>query len=341
MATNMLESGQGLETAVLLLVFNRPDTTARVFDAIRAARPRKLYIAADGPRGSVSTDRERVQAVRDLVIRIDWPCELKTLFRSDNLGCKRAVIGAINWFFELEPEGIILEDDCLPHPQFFQYCQEMLQRYRSDERVAVVSGTSLCAPADNPAVTPGDYYFSRHFSLWGWACWRRVWKDYEPEIRDFSTTGQQILQSFPRRYSRHLDALFRREVCAKDAGNWDYHLVYCVWKTGRAAIVPKIRLIQNIGFTAEATHTKWFDQAVLDKHYSMDDRERLTFPLKAPSHFMRDAAYEEHAERAIVGLSRLDRRIVRYLRGRLAVILNHWQQTKANDRQLLAERSRG
>jgi len=119
---------------VLFLIFNRPDTTTRVFEAIRAARPERLYVAADGPRMTREGEAERCAEARRIATAVDWPCEVKTLFRETNLGCRAAVSGAITWFFEHEEEGIILEDDCLPDPSFFPYCTELLAHYRDTGR---------------------------------------------------------------------------------------------------------------------------------------------------------------------------------------------------------------
>ena len=125
-----------LDAPVLFLVFNRPDVTMRVFEAIRHARPRRLYVAADGPRAGISSETGKCEQTRQIATQVDWDCEVKTLFRSENLGCRVAVSSAIDWFFENEPEGIILEDDCLPHPTFFHFCQELLERYQHDQRIA-------------------------------------------------------------------------------------------------------------------------------------------------------------------------------------------------------------
>src|SRR5262245_56278428 len=132
------------EVPVLFLVFNRPDTTARVMEAIRAARPERLYVAADGPReNNAGEAEERCAEVRQLATRVNWPCEVRTLFREHNLGCRKAVSSAITWFFEQEPEGIILEDDCLPSQSFFPFCAELLARFRDDERIMFITGCNF------------------------------------------------------------------------------------------------------------------------------------------------------------------------------------------------------
>ena len=154
-----------LNTAVLFLIFNRLDTTKQVFEAIRQAKPPRLYIAADGARSSREGEAEKVQAVREYIIQnIDWECEVKTLFREQNLGCKYAVSGAIDWFFENEEMGIILEDDCLPSQSFFWFCEELLERYKDDMRVWHIGGSNF---QNGIKRGDGDYYFSKYNTFFG------------------------------------------------------------------------------------------------------------------------------------------------------------------------------
>jgi len=163
-------------TAVLFVVFNRLNTTKQVFAAIRKAKPYRLYVAADGPRVAKSGEVAKVKAVRDYVREnIDWDCEVKTLFRENNLGCKYAVSSAVDWFFENEEMGIILEDDCLPHPDFFDFCAKLLECHVHDDRVSVVTGNNF----QNGIKRGGfAYYFSKYSHCWGWASWRRAWQQY-------------------------------------------------------------------------------------------------------------------------------------------------------------------
>jgi hypothetical protein len=159
-----------LNTAVLFLVFNRLDTTKQVFEAIRQAEPPRLYVAADGARANKEGEADKAQAVRDYIMQnIDWEYEVKTLFQEENLGCKYAVSGAIDWFFENEEMGIILEDDCLPSQSFFWYCEELLKKYKDNTRVWHIGGT-------NTEIISKDilssFYFSQLNNIWGWATWK-------------------------------------------------------------------------------------------------------------------------------------------------------------------------
>jgi hypothetical protein len=243
-----------MRSAVLFLVFNRADTTARVFDAIRQARPPRLYVAADGPRASRPGEADRCEAVRRLATAIDWPCELMTLCRTENLGCKRAVSSGISWFFDHEPEGIILEDDCVPDPSFFPYCDELLERYRDDARVMSICGDNFvsCAWA-----APASYYFSSYVPVWGWASWRRAWASYDVEMTAYKQDGQRILADIfadrPRART-HWKGLLDK-VAAGQVDTWDYQWLLACWMRGGLCCTPSVNLITNIGFGKDATHT--------------------------------------------------------------------------------------
>lgn len=170
-----------LHTPVLFLVYKRPDTTRQVFEAIRQAKPPRLYIAADGPKKDLPEEAEKVKQVRDIVLSgVDWDCEVETLFRDENLGCKYGVSGGIDWFFENEEEGIILEDDTLPSQSFFWFCQELLERYKDDKRIMAISGDNFQNGIKRGACS---YYFSRYNHIWGWASWRRAWGYYSVNMK--------------------------------------------------------------------------------------------------------------------------------------------------------------
>lgn len=243
-----------LQTAVLFLVFNRPDTTAQVFEAIRQAKPPRLYVAADGPRANREGEAERVTRVREIATTVDWPCEVKTLFREENLGCKYAVSEGITWFFEHEEQGIILEDDCLPHPDFFCFCEILLDRYAEDERVSVITGNNF---QDGQKRGEGAYYFSRHNHVWGWASWRRAWRKADMKIKFWPEMKLSLawLAAMPdkveRKYWENIfDQVYRAEI-----GTWDYPWTASVWYHGGLTATPNVNLVSNIGFGPDSTHT--------------------------------------------------------------------------------------
>lgn len=233
---------------VLLVAFNRPDTTAKVFAAIRAARPARFFFACDGPRPGKPGEAERVEEVRRIAAQVDWPCDFQTRFLTENLGCGRGVSSAIEWFLGEAGEGIILEDDCLPTPAFFPYAAIMLERYRHDERVGVISGTNMA-----PEVSlPSDHAFSRITACWGWATWRRTWEGFRltPAMvrRDEPWVG-----SFGGRFFRVIENSFRR-IHAGDTHTWDYQLLVQMLRAGQLTVIPRRNLILNIGFGGSGTH---------------------------------------------------------------------------------------
>lgn len=236
-----------MNTPVLFLVFNRPEPTRKVFEAIRKARPAQLYIAADGAREGKEGEALRCAEVRKIVSEIDWPCEVKTLFREQNLGCGKSVSGAISWFFEQVEYGIILEDDCLPEASFFTFCDNLLPYYKDNEKIMQINGHNFDF---NSATPQTSYYFSRYPIIWGWATWRRAWKQYDYLLSDYET-HKAIVGINP-----FWKSVFDRVYADVSAVNtWDYQWVYTVWKKGGICISPRYTLVQNIGFGEYATHT--------------------------------------------------------------------------------------
>ncbi len=241
-----------MDTPILLLIFNRPHQTLRILESIRQQQPARLFIAADGPRQHKDGEAALCQQTRDLVLRqIDWPCEVHTLFRQHNLGCATAVSAAIDWFFSQVEEGIILEDDCMPDPSFYNFCTTLLDRYRHDTRMMHIGGSNYQA-----GVKRGDasYYFSRYAHIWGWATWKRAWELYDFTLlryRGASTEG------VPAAFSRDLKAFYEQKM-----DTWDTQWFLSVLFNKGFAITPNTNIIRNIGYGKEATHTKskpaWF-----------------------------------------------------------------------------------
>ncbi|MGA2477753.1 MAG: nucleotide-diphospho-sugar transferase [Spirochaetia bacterium] len=243
------------DTPVLFLVFNRPETTREVLVRIRSAAPRRLYIAADGPRPANSRDAERCAEVLALFERgVDWPCKTEWLKRDTNLGCRRAVSSALTWFFENEEEGIILEDDCLPAEGFFPFCSDLLQRYRGENRIGHIGGFNC---QFGRIRGEASYYFSRYFHVWGWATWRRAWQGYDPQMASFpqfiadGTLDRLFHRKTLREYWRDNFAV----TFSGRLDTWDYQWVFHNFRNDRLAIVPNFNMITNIGFGQDATHT--------------------------------------------------------------------------------------
>ncbi|MBY5267709.1 glycosyltransferase family 2 protein [Spiribacter salinus] len=242
------------QTAVLFLVFNRPDTTAQVFEAIRQAKPPRLYVSADSPREGRAGEAERVAKVREIATAVDWPCELRTLFREENLGCKYAVSNAITWFFEQEEQGVILEDDCLPHPDFFTFCETLLNRYVADERVSVITGNNF---QQGQHRGEASYYFSKYNHCWGWASWRRAWQHYQGDLPfwpTWSASGAWARHTPDKVERRYWEKIFDR-VRAGQIDSWAYPWTASVWCHGGLTATPNVNLVSNIGFGEDSTHT--------------------------------------------------------------------------------------
>jgi hypothetical protein len=243
-----------LKTPILFIIFNRPETTRVVFEAIRQAKPPKLFIAADGPRENKIGEKEKCDEVRKIVDKVDWECEVKTLFREKNLGCGKAPSEAITWFFENVEEGIILEDDCLPNLSFFRFCEELLEKYRSNEKIFMISGDNFLPKF---LMTEDEYYLSRMTHIWGWATWRRAWKKYDFEMNDFPNfVKDKVIDKIWQDKKARKFWLEKLSEIKKDHFDlWDYQWTYCMWKNDSYSIAPNVNLISNIGFGGKATHT--------------------------------------------------------------------------------------
>lgn len=273
---------------VLFLVFNRLDTTQRVFEAIRAARPRRLYVAADGPRHSRPEEASKVQAVRQYIVdHVDWPCEVQTLFRETNLGCKQAVSQAITWFFEHEESGIIIEDDCLPNPSFFEFCDELLPHYRHDQRIWQISGTNF----DFGQLRDADYsyYYSYYGAIWGWATWRDRWQHYDVNMRGYEEIRRKGYLCDLFGSPEQAQARMARFDEIERIDTWDFQWTYTRFINSGLAVMPGQNLVANLGFGEDATHT----------HTPEDIRAHmqtapLPFPLRHPPFVIRDKVSDDH-----------------------------------------------
>ena len=247
-----------MKTPVLFLIFNRPETTFRVFEAIRHYQPEELFIAADGPRPHKAEDAARCEKVRSVASMVDWECKVHTLFRTENLGCKYAVSGAIDWFFSQVEEGIILEDDCLPNDDFFRFCTEMLSRYRNEEQVMHIGGCNFNYGKFFSGES--DYSFTVYPHCWGWATWRRAWRSFEKEMGSFPAYVQEkrIREIFPGspykqwRFLRIFRKCYEKQPFFTDV--WDYPWCYTLFRKNALSITPRRNLVCNIGME-NATHT--------------------------------------------------------------------------------------
>lgn len=289
-------SGWQLKTPVVLIIFNRPYTTERVFAEIARAKPPKLLIVADGPRAERPGEAEKVAATRAITERVDWPCEVSTNYSEINLGCKGRVSSGLDWVFAAVEEAIILEDDCLPHSTFFRFCEELLERYRDDQRIMMVSGNNYQFGEQQ---TKYSYYFSRYTHIWGWATWRRAWRFFDanmtlwPEVRDSGWIDEI--------YETPAEADYRRNCfeCTYSGAidTWAYIWSFaCLIESG-LVIRPSTNLVSNIGFGPEATHTKG-KSAIANF-----PRSGMTFPLRRPPYILRDSRLDRYEVERLLGIS--------------------------------------
>lgn len=279
-------SNTQLKTPVAFIIFNRPDTTERVFAEIAKARPPKLLVVADGPRINRPGEAERCIQTRAIIERVNWECEVLTNFSDINLGCKNRVSSGIDWVFEQVPEAIILEDDCLPDATFFCFCEELLERYRDDERIGMISGDNFQFGRKHGEAS---YYFSRYNHIWGWATWRRAWQHYDrdakgwPEMRDGGWLNALVKKTGER---KHWAKIFQ-DVHEGRIDTWDYQWGLTLWAQGMLSVMPNVNLISNIGFGVEATHT------VAASIYADMKTEPISFPLSHPNILLPHAVADE------------------------------------------------
>lgn len=298
---------------VLVLAFNRPDVTEKVFAAIHRVRPERLFFAVDGARVGRDDEAAQVRAVRELKNTVDWPCEVRTLFRDANLGCKIAVSEAISWFFDAVESGIVLEDDCVADPSFFEFAAQLLDRYRDDKRVWMISGDNFQLGRER---TQYSYYASRFTHIWGWASWRRSWRLYDhamsrwPELRDAGWLERYLGDRVAAHYwTRIFDATHEERNAS-----WAYRWTWSAWVNDALTLIPAVNLVSNIGFGGRATHT-----LRRKNPFAALPAEAMPFPLKHPPSLERNAAADAFTQSTMFRNPPLWRRLaarsLRMLRG--------------------------
>ncbi|MBC7774843.1 MAG: nucleotide-diphospho-sugar transferase [Phycisphaerae bacterium] len=265
-------------TPILLLLFNRPKHTEAVLERLREVQPTQVFVHCDGPRDGVEGEAEKVAAIRAQIEKIDWPCEVRTLFREQNAGLRAGVYGALNWFFEAVEQGIIIEDDCLPDLSFFPFCEAMLEQYAHEEQVMHIGGSNVAERLTQSL--PTSYFFSQFSFVWGWASWRSAWAKMSLDLEGFEDfvreNGIKSLTTEPMAGAYMLEKF--RATKARENNSWAYAWAYSVLKQKGLSIVPRINLVQNTGIgEAEATHTKESDNKAKIR------ASRLAFPLIHPT----------------------------------------------------------
>jgi hypothetical protein len=300
-----------LSTSVAMGIFNRPEATARVFAEVRRARPPRLFVFADGPRPDRPSESALCAEAREVVEQVDWPCDVATEYAEQNLGTRARFSSGLDWVFESAEEAIVLEDDCLPHPTFFRFCEEILSRYRDDERVMHVSGDNFSmvnARGIRARVSRSvqgrlgpSYYFSGYPHVWGWGSWRRAWQRYEGAMDSWSdpNTRGNVIASFAdpaeRSFWEHTwDALAKGED-----DSWAYQWVLACIANDGLSVMPRRNLVSNLGFGPGAVHTTNTDDLFAELPL-----EGARFPLRHPRSIVRDASADAQVAHQQFGRSR-------------------------------------
>ncbi|MGA7932636.1 MAG: glycosyltransferase family 2 protein [Kovacikia sp.] len=265
------------ETPIALIVFNRPDKVERLLNVIRQIKPSKLFIIADGPRPDRPNDIKKCEMTRAVFEKIDWPCEVIKRYADVNLGCGLNPATGITWVFSQVEEAIILEDDCIPELSFFRFCQELLERYRYDQRVMHIAGSNYCT---RDKLVASSYSFSRYTLSWGWATWRRAWQHYDFDLKLWEqlreTSFLQDVLNGNKHDMRNWKTIFQT-VYESHQDCWDYQWKFACWHQGGMGVLPQVNLISNIGYDAEASHTTLENQPYINL-----SSEAMVFPLKHP-----------------------------------------------------------
>ncbi|ELS34329.1 MULTISPECIES: methyltransferase FkbM [Pseudanabaena] len=299
-----------LLTPVVFIIFNRPDTTKIVFEAIRQAKPQTLLVIADGPRPSHFSDVEKCEATRSIIEGVDWECNILKNYSDINLGCKQRVSSGLDWVFDSFESAIILEDDCLPDPTFFRFCSELLNQYADDERIMVISGNNFQFGRRR---TENSYYFSAFTHCWGWATWRRAWQHYDIEMKLWPTVRDNgwLKDILHFKYAISYWEYIFQSVFDDLINSWAYRWLFTCWMQGGLTVIPNINLVSNIGFNNEATHTKRVN------HIANIPTERMGFPLLHPQFLIRDTQSDNLTQKNIFRLS-----ILKFIKIKIKKALN-------------------
>lgn len=285
-----------MNTPVVLLIFNRPDTTQQVLEALRPVQPSRLLVVADGPRPDRPDDRDRCQAARAVLEQVDWKCEILTHYSEQNLGCRQRVSSGLDWAFQTVEAAIVLEDDCIPHPSFFPFCEELLAKHRDDQRIMAISGANY---QQGWRRNDDSYYFSRYNHCWGWASWRRAWQHYDNEMTLWARVRdggwlEDILGD--RRAAQSWTKIFQ-SVYDLQINSWAFRWTFACWMQGGLSITPAVNLVSNVGFGTEATHTQQRNR------FANLPAEAMPFPLHHPPFVIRDQQADRRTQARLYDLS--------------------------------------
>lgn len=289
-SNNKNEYNWQLKTPVAFFIFNRPETTERVFQAIRQVKPSQLFVIADGARVNKIGEDEKCLATRSIIHQVDWKCEVLSNYSEINLGCRKRISSGLDWVFSQVEEVIILEDDCLPDPSFFRFCEELLEQYRDEPKIMSISGQNLQFGQKRRHYS---YYFSRYAHCWGWATWKRAWQYYDNQMKLWTKVRDEywlldILQD--EQAFIHWSNDFQNSFDGFDS--WDYVWQFSCWINQGLTILPNLNLVSNIGFTEAGTRTKNTNSILANMKV-----EEIKFPLLHPPVIIRDTQADHFTEK--------------------------------------------
>lgn len=273
---------------VLIIAFNRPDFCQQLIESLRDSRPDKVFFAVDGPRNDHNSDSSNCAETRKLVKLIDWKCEIKTLFHRTNKGCRKAPPEAITWFFKHVPAGVIMEDDCIPSPDFLQFASLLLEHYANNPKIGMISGNNHY---EFQSDATASYHFSQHPTIWGWATWARSWKSYDPTMNTYRGQFDTIKSNLG--HSDRFRNYWWRHVESVDNGLDSWAIQWAVTQLAKRqyTIRPRVNLVSNIGFNENSTHTSFDCDS--DLFYSVN---KIKFPLKHPKKITIDVKADNKME---------------------------------------------
>tara|TARA_B100000965_G_scaffold406860_1_gene449935 strand:+ start:15073 stop:16032 length:960 start_codon:yes stop_codon:yes gene_type:complete len=283
------------QTPILIIAWRRPETVSKVIEAIKPFTPSNIYVACDGPNSSNPLEIEKVALTRELIDKqIDWKCSIKKLYSEQNNGCKIGVTKAINWFFANETEGIILEDDCIPYPDFLPFAEELLERYRDDSRIWCITANNI---QKDKLRGSGSYYFSRYCHCWGWASWRRCWNHYDSELKNWPIVKEsKVLEKVfnQKRECNYWKNVFDNLYFNSSPDTWDYQWAYTCWLNSGLTIIPNKNLIHNVGYGIDGTHTT--SGVSPTKSSGMSSGNAKILPIIHPDFIVRDSFADRFTE---------------------------------------------
>lgn len=283
-----------MDVAILLLIWKRPEHTKRVIGSIRKVAPKRIYISSDGPKKNDKNNQKLVNITREEVLReINWECNIFTNFSEENQGCKLAVSKGIDWFFDHEDEGIILEDDCLPNTYFYQYCKVLLEKYRNDNRIWAICGNGY---QNKNSFSGESYFLSKYVDVWGWATWKRCWELYDRDIKTWEVNrSNNILKNVfdKKREFDYWIKIFDKLYFKREPDTWDYQWQYACFINSGMSCMPYINLVENIGFGCGATHTL---NIPITEKLDIKKLGKVKFPLIHPAVFLKSKECDEKIE---------------------------------------------